>query len=206
MFLNQFHPKDFKRTIEVYRQYEELKMEDGWDPPDKADAYRRMAKIAPVAGFLLKGATCLDVGCGTGDFSAYVRKRGARSYTGIDILGSVIATARKKYPKEKFLKQDILKQAIEDRYDFVFCSGALSVKLSVDNYVFLASMVKAMLGASKKGLVFNFLTDIDEDPDEDLFFYNVGRVVGICLRVAPKSQITVLRNRDEARAHVYMVL
>ena len=54
------------------------------------------------------------------------------------------------------------------------------------------------------GVAFNVLTDDDEDPDEDLFFYNPERVLQICLNIAPDAVIGAEKTPNVSQIHVYM--
>lgn len=205
MYLVVLSEADVRRNNALYREYRTLKMEDGWYPGDKEDVYKRLLRITRFAKCSIKNASVADVGCGTGDLCAYLKKRRPRSYTGVDILGSAVCEARLKYPDELFFHQDILSQPFKTKYDFVFCSGALSTKLATDNYLFLEAMIRATWKAAGKGLVFNFLLDEDSDPDPDLFFYGAKKVLEICKKIAPNALIKLEKNKDHTKANVYMV-
>ena len=62
-------------------------------------------------GFDPKDREVLDVGCGTGFFTAYYLARGAR-LTGIDIAPVSIETLRARHPEARFLLADIGEQPI----------------------------------------------------------------------------------------------
>lgn len=51
--------------------------------------------------------TLVEVGCATGDFYRYLRRRYPRlQYYGVDISGPAIARAREKYPAARFVRYD----------------------------------------------------------------------------------------------------
>lgn len=60
----------------------------------------------------------LDVGCGTGFFTAYYLTRGAQ-LTGIDIAPTSIERLRKRHPQGRFLLADIARTTPEGRFDLV---------------------------------------------------------------------------------------
>jgi len=60
----------------------------------------------------------LDVGCGTGFFTAYYLERGAR-VTGIDIAPTSIARLSERHPAARFVLGDVSEVAIGGRYDIV---------------------------------------------------------------------------------------
>jgi len=65
-----------------------------------------------------KGKTVLDVGCGTGFFTAYYLERGAR-VTGIDIAPTSIEKLSARHPDARFILADPSARPIEGRYDLV---------------------------------------------------------------------------------------
>jgi SAM-dependent methyltransferase len=70
------------------------------------------------AGVDPSGRTVLDVGCGTGFFTAYYLERGAQ-VTGLDIAPTSIARLSERHPQATFLLGDVSEVAIEDRFDIV---------------------------------------------------------------------------------------
>ena len=72
----------------------------------------------------LHGKTVLDIGCGTGFFSAFYHKSLAQ-ITGIDITTTSIESLRKSFPDGKFITMDISaeltanKEYFENRFDLV---------------------------------------------------------------------------------------
>ncbi len=70
------------------------------------------------AGVDPRGRTVLDVGCGTGFFTAYYLERGGR-VTGLDIAPTSVARLSERHPGARFLLGDVSEVAIEDRYDIV---------------------------------------------------------------------------------------
>ena len=69
-------------------------------------------------GFDPAGKRVLDVGCGTGFFTAYYLSRGA-TLTGLDIAPTSIERLRTRFPTARFELADVGDAAIEDRYDLV---------------------------------------------------------------------------------------
>ncbi len=67
---------------------------------DVLDRALREAAIDP------RGRTVLDVGCGTGFWTAYYTQRGA-NYTGLDIAATSIERLRELYPQSRFLHVDV---------------------------------------------------------------------------------------------------
>lgn len=108
----------------------------------------------------LNNKTILDVGCGLGDFYGFLTKDKnlkLKGYLGIDITRSMIAKARKKYPKAKFEIRDLLEELPEEPFDYVFESGIFNLK-SPNWEKFTYAMLKKMYKISKIGVGVNFLS------------------------------------------------
>lgn len=215
MSQNQYSSQDILRENSyVYDDYYNEGIIDGWEEHDKRYNFSHLFKIAKKSGRTLRGSTILDVGCGTGDILPYLYQERIKKYVGVDIYKPAINLVKKKYPEETFLLTDILSDKSLGKFDFVFSSGALSIKLkSIDNYSFLRSMVKRMWQMTRRGLAFNLLTDEDVAPARHLFYYNIEKVRRICKEVAPNAKISIRRTpilngkgyEDEAQIHVYLV-
>lgn len=65
-----------------------------------------------------RGRSVLDVGCGSGFFTAYYLERGAR-VTGIDIAPTSIERLRRRHADATFLLGDVSETPIDSRYDLV---------------------------------------------------------------------------------------
>jgi len=75
--------------------------------------------------FLPKGAHILDVGCGPGQFSKYMAKRGFR-VTGIDFSDGMLKIAGKKVLEAEFQKMDMRKLVYpENTFDALLVSYSL---------------------------------------------------------------------------------
>jgi len=204
--MKQFGHENIEQNKKIYDLYrDQLLWIDGWTKTDKLKNFRLMAKIQNLTSVPLKNSSCLDVGCGTGDLSAYLRKKRILHYVGIDIYERSIHEAKEKYPLENFYVLDILQSNLEEKFDYVFASGALSIKLKINNYVFLESMVKAMWNHTKVGLVFNFLTSDDPEWDHNLFFYDLNRVIDICQSIDTDATLYTHKDNKLYQAHVYMI-
>lgn len=204
--LERLSEEDRARNYAVYDLLERAGFPDGWRDEQKFENFRKLAKIEKLAKIPLKGSACLDVGCGTGDLSFFLRERGVSSYLGIDIYQPALDDAQRKYPTEDFRNIDILSETVVDKFDYVFCSGALSVRLKSDNYAFIEGAISKMIDMARAGVAFNLLVDEYGASDRDLFYYSLSRIIAIC-RNNPRIE-TVTRAIDPAKseAHLLVVL
>ena len=113
--------------------------------------------LARVEG-LRAGARVLDVGCGVGGLYKFFELTGLEvDYTGVDISPAMVASARQAHPGGRFEVRDILRNPPRGRYDYVFCSGALSLKMPrQEEYV--QDMIATMFGLCDRALAFNLLS------------------------------------------------
>lgn len=186
---------------DIFRRVENL---DAWSEEHKEQNYHNLAKIAEFAGTPLDGTSCLDVGCGTGDLSGFLRQRNVKDYLGIDIYEPSLDAARKKYD-ERFENRDILVWDPEEKFDYAFSSGALSTRLDSDNNAFLEKMVKRMWELTNIGVSFNFLTEEPPQKEPELFYYSVDRVMAICKGiVSSNGKVLLEMNQEGSEAHVYL--
>jgi SAM-dependent methyltransferase len=70
------------------------------------------------AGVHPQGIRVLDVGCGTGFFTAYYLSRGAK-VTGLDIAPTSVERLARRHPEATFLLVDVSDAALEGRFDLI---------------------------------------------------------------------------------------
>jgi polysaccharide deacetylase family protein (PEP-CTERM system associated) len=104
----------------------------------KPSLVRRFQATVDILGDI-DGRTVLDAGCGSGIYSRYFAKKGAK-LTGIDFSKSMIALARRNAEKEgckvDFRIDDLLKYETQDRFDFSLLIGVFDYvkKDEIDSY------------------------------------------------------------------------
>lgn len=203
--MKRFALIDREQNTKMYDLYHhDYHWVDGWSIGTKENNFHRMMHLEELTGKPIEGTSCLDVGCGTGDLSLFLRNRGIKNYLGVDIYEPSLENARRKYPHETFLSADILADEVRGTFDYIFCSGALTVRLkTVDNYDFLEAMIEKMWHMTKRGMVFNVLTT-DPNPDPDLFFYDIDKVTKICKGIIKEANSEVIKNSDKQQAHFYL--
>lgn len=198
-----------KKLIElntkVYNEYYDEGITDGWEIQDKIYNYKYLFKIQEYTGKSLKNSSILDIGCGTGSLiehfteASSLKQNELGNYLGIDIYKPALKIARRNFPNSefpnvKFKDIDIFKNVNIGQFDFVFASGAFSLKLKKKtsefgaggNYKFLKQMITKMYSFATWGISFNFLTDKNKSrADSNLFYYNVNEVKEICENICP---------------------
>lgn len=204
----KYTPQDLINNQRIYSGFFQLGIDDGWSSSDKKGNFTVMIQISDLTNTPIKNATILDVGCGTGDLVGFLLDKGIKKYSGIDIFAPAIEKARQKYPQYRFIAGDFLKQTFQQKFDFVFCSGALTTKLDTDNYEILTSWIPKMWSFAQKGVGFNFLIENGADSG-DLFFYDPNRVFKICRKQIPQAKIESITTsagmgNDFQELHVFL--
>ena len=122
----------------------------------------------------------LDVGCGVGDFFAFLQERfDGFSYQGIDLHPKMPIMASKKYPQGLFKEQEL--QNCDGQYDYVFVSGAFNLLVN-DNMRYLADQLNFMDRIAKNGIAFNLLSSYAKINTRypSLYYYDPLEVFKLC--------------------------
>ena len=89
-------------------------------------------------------ARVLDVGCGTGKYTAALAR--SHDVTGIDPDAASIALARREYPDVKFAACDLFGFAASGPFDLVFCIGNVIAHIPPDALKQFVERVHQLLG------------------------------------------------------------
>ncbi len=128
-----------------------------------------------------EGDSVLDVGCGHGDLSKFIK-----NYTGLEIRKEAIDVAKVKYPETKFI-HGIIKD-VHDQYDWVFGSGIFCFKKDWHDH--LDVTVKKMFDLSTKGIAFNLLSaNTPKKKDPDMKYVKIPDIVSFVTKFTMKFQI-----------------
>jgi SAM-dependent methyltransferase len=152
------NPEEKEKLLSLYEsRYEEYGYDVrsiGWGNIESQQL--RFSVLAEIAD--LTGKSICDLGCGFGDLYPYLKNRyGDVRYLGVDLSGKLIEEARRRYPNLYFEVRDILTDPLEDKFDYVLASGALSFKIK-NHEDHVRKMLKAMYDMSTGGVAVNFLS------------------------------------------------
>jgi len=136
---------------------------------------RQPIRHAVLAGIGVgDGASVLDVGCGLGHMYEYLagNYRDIR-YTGVDIVPAFVQAAAQHHPGAEFKVMDLLKDPMEETYDFVFESGTFNLRLACgDNQAFVERMLRRMFELADVGVAADFLSTYVDFQHEAAFHYD----------------------------------
>ena len=191
MVSKHYTSSDEIKNSRIYNEFLQIGFDDGWSRNDKWDNFTMLMDICRFTDTPIQGTTVLDVGCGTGDLVQFLANKDIKDYVGIDIFEPAVAKAREKFPDAKFIVKDFLTYRFRKRFDFVFCSGALTTNLESNNYDMITSAIGKMWHLAEKGVSFNFLFG-DSSGGNTLFLYDPVRVIAICQTQAPEATIATI--------------
>lgn len=135
---------------------------------------------------LHSGGSVLDLGCGLGDFYAYLKRRGIEcEYSGYDINPKMIELAGKKYPGVNFELKDILTEEFPV-FDFIV-SNAFSLRLTEqDNYSYVEEYMRACYAHARRGVAIDFPSSYADFALPEAFHYSPERVFSAAKRITKR--------------------
>lgn len=134
----------------------------------------------------LRGKSILDVGCGFGDFAAFLTRQLGDDfcYVGVDISKEIVMQAREKHPHLDIRHLNILEEEIES-FDYLFGSGIHNLKID-DNYGFFTKVTQRMFELAKEGIGTNFIQARQGfEFAEHIFAYELEKIVPIVEQLTP---------------------
>ena len=158
----------------------------GWKD-EKAAFARYNALLDTSLG--LKNKTILDVGCGFGDLIKVIEISAKNfNYTGVDILPEFVKIAKNKYPKYKFLSKDYFGNPIENKFDVIFCSGALNSNIA-NAIAYRKQAIKTMWDHASVAVAFNMAGAYPQPKNKNsyrVYYADSLEIVQFCLTLTPK--------------------
>ncbi len=161
----------------IVNRYRERLATHGAGPQALAtgNAERRAIRFGVLAGIGdLAGCSVLDIGCGLGDFYAYLREQGVNvNYTGYDITPEFVAEAAGRYPEASFELRDVQTDGIPQKFDYVVSSQTFNNRLAHDdNRVVMQEVIRLAHDAARRGVAFDMVTDQVDFREDRLFYYS----------------------------------
>ncbi len=145
-----------------------------------ADTQRaRFAVLASVCR--LAGRSVLDVGCGLGDFYAYLRQQDIETtYTGLDLTPAMIDRARERFPQVRLHTGNLLEYDGPGA-DVVVASGLFAFV----NLAQVVPMLQRMVALCGVAVACNFLSDSTPVRHPREFYADPGAMLRHARRLTP---------------------
>jgi SAM-dependent methyltransferase len=154
-------------------------------PEGQRDRFAQLMRIGELAGHRV-----VDVGCGVGDFYAYLREHvQPLDYLGIDVMDEMAQRAAERYPEARFAARDVLTEGLGAEFDYVLLSAVFNDPMD-DATAYLLDVVGACLPAARLGLGLNFISAraARQEP-EALAYHDPARVLSGCLDLSPYVEL-----------------
>lgn len=135
----------------------------------------------------LDGARILDVGCGFGDFLAWLNARGIEPrYTGIDICRPMIERCRKRFrgTGAKFQIADALTFVTDHPYDYIVASGIFGYDAK-DARKRVQPTIERLFDLARIGLSVNFLSRCAVTRSPGRLYLHPADVLQFALKLTP---------------------
>jgi SAM-dependent methyltransferase len=137
------------------------------------------------------GARVLDVGCGFGDFRAFLQERGIDAvYTGIDVCKPMIERCRERFDNDGaiFRVADVMEFDTTDTYDYVLASGlfGLDSEGARDRIV---PTLERMFGWAQVGMASNFLSTRTPKPVDGRIYVDPTKALDVGLKLTPAASL-----------------
>jgi SAM-dependent methyltransferase len=148
---------DDQRTIRYFTDRVQRYGEsvDAMDWGSRASQLKRFEVLAAIG--IRTGDRVLDVGCGQGDFHAWLRENGLDPvYVGVDVTPAMIEMARRRRPGVRFEVRAAGDTLDLGEQDYIVASGIFYLRRH-DPFGYLCSVVRSLYSQCRKGLAFNCL-------------------------------------------------
>ena len=146
--------------------------------PNEADRRIRFDVMLDVIASKAEAPTVLcDLGCGTGELLAHIRKRGLRNitYIGVDRSAAALSYARAKFPDATFIEIDVNSSEAnlaQIACDYLIANGLFTVKWEMTDdqmWSFLKLTISRVWPFVRRGVAFNVMSKIVDSKRDDLF-------------------------------------
>lgn len=184
-----------------------------WGPREDAARLRQDLMLAVADGCQPEG-TLLDVGCGYGALADRIDELGLDlDYTGIDVVGEMVAEGRRRHPRRHFVHGDFLTAEGLGGFDYVVCNGILTQKLAATTLEMndhARRLIAALFAACRRGIAFNVMTTHVNYQADNLYYRNPAELLAWCMseltprvrldHAYPLWEYTLYLHRDGVRS------
>lgn len=127
--------------------------------------------------------TVHDLGMGVGHYYEYLQKTFHErqiEYSGTEILKEYLEEFHQKYPDNRAFHRDILKDLVEDTYDYVIVSGVFHQRRETsirDWESFIQVFLEKAYAMARKGIAFNFVSPFVDFIQPDIHYCNLHKLL-----------------------------
>jgi SAM-dependent methyltransferase len=176
--------------IDTTRWYAEKVARHGYDYRGlgfrtRSSQEKRFEALLSLGDF--HGRTVLDVGCGFGDFLAYLRDNGIEArYIGLDICEPMVKRCLERFEGSDatFHVGDVLQWEPTQAPDYVVASGIFGLD-SRDARARIRPTLRRMLDWARDGMAANFLSQRSLEPAENRVYVDPAEALEMALALTP---------------------
>lgn len=129
-------------------------------------------------------STVLDIGCGLGDFYAWLQESHVSvTYTGIDITPSMIERCHERFPGVPFECGSAFDTPLAT-FDYVVASGVFYYRQH-EPVAFMRRLVARMFSLCRVAIAFNTLSAWSAERDEGEFYADPSETLALCRTLSP---------------------
>jgi SAM-dependent methyltransferase len=150
---------------------------------NRSSQEKRFEALLALGDF--SGRRVLDVGCGFGDFLAFLVEREIHPlYTGLDVCEPMIERCEERFPPGagRFLAGDVLEHEPDGPYDDVVASGLFGLE-SPGARERIVPTLERMFGWCRTGVAANFLSARYERPVDGRIYVDPAKALEAALAI-----------------------
>ena len=170
---------------------------------NRSSQEKRFEALVALGDF--HGRRVLDVGCGFGDFLAFLKARGIDPiYTGLDLCEPMVARGRERFAaaEARFLVGDVLDHAPDQPYDFVVASGIFGLD-AVGARERIRPTVERMFEWARVGAAVNFLSRRSPAPAAARVYVDPAELLELGLLLTPAVRLDHTYLPNDFTLHLY---
>jgi trans-aconitate methyltransferase len=161
----------------LFQKYGDAPEATQWTPEGQQFRLRKLMEIAD-----LRNRRVLDLGCGLGALYPLLLERfGDVDYTGIDIVPEMVQYAARKFPRARFLCQDLATDGIDGTFDYVLSSGVFNNAMP-DCGGFMRELLMEGFKHCRLGMAFNFTSTHVNFTDAEMAYHDPAEILDFCIR------------------------
>ena len=151
----------------------------GVDWPNKDEATIRYKVMLDLINAQNNLISLLDFGCGASHLYDFIVGNNLNyiDYTGLDISKVYIDFSKNKYPNNKYIQCDILRESNElENYDYIVMNGVFTEKIDLEfdrMFYFLKSILSKLWNNTNIGIAFNVMSELVDWKRDDLFHLSI---------------------------------
>lgn len=177
----------------THRQHGDTSMGVDWGT-NQENVISRHNAILEVVTPGTSGCSLLDVGCGYGSLLETIKTRNIDiAYTGIDVVGSMIASGKRKYPRQEWVNADFIHWTPSAKYDYVVANGILTQKLSASTLAmnkYAQALILKMFEVCRIGISFNLMSTFVNFQKDNLYYRCPAEMLAWCMaEVSPHARL-----------------